>query len=285
MPPRELMFTMRPPPVFRISRAPCWQQKNTALRFTEWMKSQSGFGDFERVEAGEARGVVHQAVEAAAALLDFGEHAVDFRHAFEVGAEQFGAAALLGGSARLGFRAVVMDGHARAFARQAQGDAAADALGRAGDQHDLAGQGTRLLGSPWTSISSGSTPSRAGSGSRPVKCAQPQNIAVVELSAPATAPMVRGSQYCEAMPASIIEIIMTDQVVDSMVANTRPRNSSGTCRSSCDMFSTELNADARARERDEHQRPAEAAHLAEQDVRAAVHHVADRRWCACSRRS
>jgi hypothetical protein len=35
------MFTMRPPPVLRIRRAPFWQQKNTAFRFTEWMKSQS----------------------------------------------------------------------------------------------------------------------------------------------------------------------------------------------------------------------------------------------------
>src|SRR5437867_3415064 len=35
------MLIMRPPPDFRIRRAPCWQQKNTAFRFTEWMKSQS----------------------------------------------------------------------------------------------------------------------------------------------------------------------------------------------------------------------------------------------------
>ena len=41
MPPSELMFTMRPAPVFFISNAPCWQQKNVALRFTLWMKSQS----------------------------------------------------------------------------------------------------------------------------------------------------------------------------------------------------------------------------------------------------
>src|ERR1035437_4130241 len=36
------------------------------------------------------------------------------------------------------------------------------------------------VGSPWTSISSGSTPSRAGSGRRRVTWAQPQNIAVVD---------------------------------------------------------------------------------------------------------
>jgi len=79
------------------------------------------------------------------------------------------------------------------------------------------------LGSPWISISSGSTPSHAGSGNRPVTFAQPQSIAVVELSAPAMVPMVRGSQYCDATPASNMEIIITDHVVDSMVANTRPR--------------------------------------------------------------
>ena len=69
---------------------------------------------------------------------------------------------------------------------------------------------------------------RSGSGRRPVKWAQPQNIAVVELSAPATAPMVRGSQYSEAMPAAIMESSITDQVVDFRMANTRPRNSLGT---------------------------------------------------------
>ena len=53
--------------------------------------------------------------------------------------------------------------------------------------------------------------------------------------------MVRGFQCSDAMPASIIEIIITDHVVDSMVANTRPRNALGTWRSNCDMFITELN--------------------------------------------
>ena len=66
-----------------------------------------------------------------------GEHAGDLRHAFQIGAEQFGAAALFGGAARFGFGAAVMDGHARAFGGQAQGDAAADALGRAGHQYDF----------------------------------------------------------------------------------------------------------------------------------------------------
>src|SRR5689334_12760662 len=83
-------------------------------------------------------------------------------------------------------------------------------------------------------------PSRTGSGRRPVKCAQPQNSAVVELSAPATAPIVRGFQYSEAIPAAIIESIITDHWHDSIVEKTRPRNSFGTMRSSCDMLSTEL---------------------------------------------
>src|SRR5438034_8065383 len=87
-------------------------------------------------------------------------------------------------------------------------------------------------------------PSRGGSGRRPVRFAQPQNIEVVELSAPAIAPMVRGSHRCDAIPASIIEIIMVDQIIDSMVAKTRPRYSSDTCLRSCETFSTELTATA-----------------------------------------
>ena len=46
------------------------------------------------------------------------------------------------------------------------------------------------------------------------------------------------------MPAAIIEIIIVAQTIDSMVENTRPRNSSATCRSSCETFSTELTATA-----------------------------------------
>ncbi len=74
----------------------------------------------------------------------------------------------------------------------------------------------------------------------PFKFAQPQNIAVVELSTPAIAPIVRGFQYSDAIPASSIDTIITDHCMDSMVANTRPRNPSGTMRSNCYMLSTEL---------------------------------------------
>ncbi len=62
----------------------------------------------------------------------------------------------------------------------------------------------------------------------------------MELNTPAIAPMIRGFQYSDAIPAAIIESIITDHCSDSFVANTRPRNSSGTVRSSCHMFSTEL---------------------------------------------
>ena len=55
----------------------------------------------------------------------------------QVGLEQLGAAALFGRAARLFFGAAVVDRDARAFLRQAQRDAAADALGRARDQHDF----------------------------------------------------------------------------------------------------------------------------------------------------
>jgi hypothetical protein len=55
------------------------------------------------------------------------------------------------------------------------------------------------------------------------------------------APIVLGSQYCDATPAHNIEIIITDRVVDSMVANTRPRKLSGMCRGNCETFITELN--------------------------------------------
>src|ERR1019366_9546841 len=103
------------------------------------------------------------------------------------------------------------------------------------------------VGSPWTSISSGSTPSRADSGSRPVTWAQPQNIAVVELKAPEIAPMVRGSQCWLAIPASVIDTIMTLHCTLSMVEKTRPRYSSATWRRSCPILST-LETPTAARE-------------------------------------
>ena len=85
------------------------------------------------------------------------------------------------------------------------------------------------------------------------------------------------------MPASIIEIIIVDQTIDSMVEKTRPRNSLDTCRSNCDMFSTELTATAARDRRDEEQRQAEIPHLAEDDV--SRRRGGRSRWksCACRR--
>ena len=65
---------------------------------------------------------------------------------------------------------------------------------------------------------------------------------MLELSKPETAPIVRGLHVWDATPAPTIESIIIDHDNVSMVANTRPRNSSETCRNSCDMLSTELTA-------------------------------------------
>jgi hypothetical protein len=85
---------------------------------------------------------------------------------------------------------------------------------------------------------------RAGSGSRPLRLRKPQASAVVELSAPDHAPIVRGLTDCEATPAADIETIITAHTSDSIVANTRPRYSSETFLSSCYIFSTELTPTA-----------------------------------------
>src|ERR1035438_3498875 len=101
-------------------------------------------GDVERVEAGEAGGVVDQAVEAPEALLDIGEQGRDLRHGFQVGAENFGAATIRRGAARFAFGVVIVDGDACAFFGETQRDAAADAFGAAGDEDGFAGKGRRV---------------------------------------------------------------------------------------------------------------------------------------------
>src|ERR1700691_5591773 len=63
---------------------------------------------------------------------------------------------------------------------------------RTSDAADRHARAAHTPESRWTSISSGSTPATAGSGNRPAQFAQPQKIAVVELSSPLQAPMVRG---------------------------------------------------------------------------------------------
>ena len=87
--------------------------------------------------------------------------------------------------------------------------------------------------------------------------------------------MVRGLQVCDATPAPAIESIMTDHCIVSMVANTRPRNSLETCRSSCDILSTQLTATAAREIARNSSASLEIAHLAEDHIGAAVDHVAD----------
>src|SRR5690348_3692493 len=89
---------------------------------------------------------------------------------------------------------------------------------------------------------SSSSSANAGSGSLPVQLAQPQKMAVDELSAPETAPIVRILKYCEALPAAIMESIIVDQFMVSMVEKTRPRKRSSTCFSRLDQLRTELTA-------------------------------------------
>ena len=52
-----------------------------------------GFGDVERVEPGEARGVVDQTIERAKRVVDVGEEADDLRDFGEIGLKQGRAAA------------------------------------------------------------------------------------------------------------------------------------------------------------------------------------------------
>ncbi len=93
------------------------------------------FGDVEDGEAGESGCVVDQRVETSAALLEVSEHGRDVGDPFEVGLKQFGPATF--GSGPLGLLPgfAVVDGDAKAFLRQAYGDRASDALGRAGDKN------------------------------------------------------------------------------------------------------------------------------------------------------
>ena len=78
----------------------------------------------------------------------------------------------------------------------------------------------------------------------PTRSAQTQKSAVVELSTPDHAPIVLGLTAATRSPPRSSTASSSPTCSDSMVENTRPRNSSATCRSSCDMFSTELTATA-----------------------------------------
>lgn len=94
-----------------------------------------GFGDVQRIEAGEARRVVHQAVQPVEPLAHLGKQPVNGRHAGKVGMEQLRSAALLGGALRLCFRRAVVDAHAISLTRQAHGDAPANPFRRARHQN------------------------------------------------------------------------------------------------------------------------------------------------------
>ncbi len=56
--------------------------------------------------------------------------------------------------------------------------------------------------------------------------------------------MTRGLTWSDTIPATPIDIIIVSHVHVSIVANTRPRNSSETWRRSWEKFSTELTATA-----------------------------------------
>src|SRR6202158_5195887 len=101
------------------------------------MKSQSRSLISSGSNRAKARGVITKAATPPEPLAGFREHAGDFGDALKVGTEQLCTAALLGGTSRLGFGAVIVNSDARTFARQPPRDAAADAPGRAGDQHHL----------------------------------------------------------------------------------------------------------------------------------------------------
>ena len=146
MPPSELILTIRPAAGLLHEPRGVLAAEEDRLQVDGVDEVPILFGDVERVEPGEAGGVVDQPVEAAQAVCDFAEEARDLVDFLQVGAEDLGAAAFGGCAARFGLGAVVVDGDAGALLRQAEGDAAADAFGGAGDEDDAAGHATGLGG-------------------------------------------------------------------------------------------------------------------------------------------
>src|SRR5580704_8716062 len=195
-----------------------------------------GFGHFEWIAAPETCRVIDQPIQRAEPVFHFMKHPADIVYLFEIGVEQLRRAAFFGSGASLFLGSAVMNRHPITRAIQPQCNSAADALSSSGHQYGLRTfRRHHTTGSPCTPISSASTPALAGSGRRPVQLAHSQKNAVLELSTPEMAPIVRGLHEVEAIPAPIIDSIIIDQFIVSMVANTRPRNSSGMCCSSCDM--------------------------------------------------
>ena len=163
---------------------------------------------------------------------------------------------------------------------QPQGDAAADAFGGAGDQDHFAGAGLHAPVTPRALHALRSPPAprlrASGSGSRPVRCAQPQNIAVVELSAPGDGADRRADPSIARRPRRASSRASSPTTGSIPWWQTPGRGTrSGTMRSSCDMFSTELTPTPARDSAMKTSAQRKLPHLAEQDVRPAVHHVAD----------
>ena len=147
--------------------------------------------DLQRIEAREPRGIVHHAVQPAALRSRPRANirpisATLSRLARNSGAPPHSSAVRRASSSD----AMIVDRDPRAFLGQPQRNSPPDALRRARHQHHLALKLAAHHGPPPPPAR---RPALTGSGSRPVKCAHPQNSAVDELSAPATAPIVRGS--------------------------------------------------------------------------------------------
>ena len=190
--------------------------------------------------------------------FDLGEHALDLRDALQIGAEQ-------SARRRTPRRSAAPRPPTRCSgSRPARPPAASrSAMPR---PMRLAAPVTRtilpvkLAGSPCTSTSSGSTPGRDRLGQpagqmRPA----PEYRRRWSSARPRSRRSCAGPSTATRSPAAIIESIITDHCSDSMVENTRPRNSSGTMPQQLRHVQHRADADRRARERDEDQRPAEAA--------------------------
>ena len=133
----------------------------------------------------------------------------------------------------------------------------------------------QTTGSPCTSISSGSIPARAGSGNRPVQLAHSQKNAVLELSTPDTTPIMRGLQVSDATPAPAIETIIVDHGHGFHGRKHAAAKFVRHVPQQLRHIEHRADRDGRARDREKQQRHLEIAHLAEDDVRAAVDDVAD----------
>ena len=79
MPPSELMLTMRPPPDLLHQPRAMLAAEEDGLQIHRVNEVPIGFGDLERVEASEARGVVHQSVQAAELLFQLLRTCARFR--------------------------------------------------------------------------------------------------------------------------------------------------------------------------------------------------------------